>query len=66
MLAKPKLLSVIIELENDCFAENLESEVATILTDLAHRIQYEGAGLEEHKLHDINGNRVGCVQLFYP
>lgn len=58
-------MTVTITLDNDCFVENLEAEVAAILTDLANRIQHEGAGLEAHKLLDSNGNSVGNVSLSY-
>jgi len=54
-------LKINIDTENDAFSENLESECARILKELATWIEHNklSGGDTPKWTYDINGNRVG-------
>ena len=61
-------LSIMIDLNNDAFAEDREAEIGRILYDLSHLLVYRYESAESFALHplilrDVNGNSVGSVAV---
>lgn len=56
------VLTIVIDLDNDAFQPDSESEVSRLLTLLAHRIERYGVAGPK-KILDVNGNTVGTVSV---
>jgi len=54
-------ITIVIETGNAAFDDSPATEVGRILKDLADKFQYSGVVIGT--LRDINGNRVGTVNI---
>lgn len=58
---QPKKLKIEIDLSNDIFVAEPETEISRLLFELAHTVNC--SGLADHRLQHLNGNTVGSFTV---